>query len=320
MSEVTPQNTNNQNAAGNTLPQPPAQPPKARRVGTITMGLSLVCLGVVLLLRLFFPTINTLYLLQFTPVILVLLGIEILFANLTQKAGKLQYDIVSMLLCLLLIGGTLISAAVPQVVNNHFRYWNNSNGLSYQLEEKAYALLKDSGKVENLHAQVDIGESDLTQETNLATLPIGSSTSIDIELSGSYENKAEFAKTCQQVMEKLKSLSVPVHSLYFYDYNNWNGYSVYQGDKRFSLNLDGKFSQNWTAEQMESHVSVEYWLKGRNGGYYMEESEYRDRVNHPDWYSDDGDYRLPQNAEIAEDSSSVPGTASSSSTSIANAA
>lgn len=64
-----------------------------RRVGTLTMGIALICAGVLFVVRLFIPNVLTYYyIFRLWPVILILLGIEVLAANLGNKEEKVIYD------------------------------------------------------------------------------------------------------------------------------------------------------------------------------------------------------------------------------------
>ena len=73
----------------------------SRRVGTLTMGVVLVASGCAMLLGMFFPKLDLTFLLQLSPVILISLGLETLFA--ARGGGKVKYDWVGMILCCLLV-------------------------------------------------------------------------------------------------------------------------------------------------------------------------------------------------------------------------
>ena len=51
------------------------------RVGTITAGITLVLTGVLFLVRLFFPFFDPYEVIRFWPVLLIMLGIEVLLAS-----------------------------------------------------------------------------------------------------------------------------------------------------------------------------------------------------------------------------------------------
>ena len=60
----------------------------ARRVGTLTMGLTLVTAGVCMLVSMFFPALEMTLVLQASPVILISLGLETLLA--ARGGGKVK--------------------------------------------------------------------------------------------------------------------------------------------------------------------------------------------------------------------------------------
>ena len=62
---------------------------KSRKIGVLTLGVSLVALGLLYLLKVFFPAWNYLTILKFWPIVLILLGVEVLLsAFLPRKEGE----------------------------------------------------------------------------------------------------------------------------------------------------------------------------------------------------------------------------------------
>lgn len=82
---------------------------RVKRIGSTTAGLSLIGVGVVMIIAIF--TRQQTFLLEalrFWPVILIMLGLEILLATYIKTGTERKYDIVSiilMLLCVLLAFG-----------------------------------------------------------------------------------------------------------------------------------------------------------------------------------------------------------------------
>ena len=62
-------------AAPETAPKPPV---KVRRVGTFSLGLMLVAIGAIQLAQIFMPNVNVLSVVKYAPVVLIVLGIEVL--------------------------------------------------------------------------------------------------------------------------------------------------------------------------------------------------------------------------------------------------
>lgn len=71
--------------------------PHGRRVGTVTAGVTLVAAGCAMLAKLFYPELEMLWLLRFSPAVLIGLGIETLLAS--RSGSRLRYDWAGILLC-----------------------------------------------------------------------------------------------------------------------------------------------------------------------------------------------------------------------------
>lgn len=101
-------------AAATAAPAPETAAVPVRRVGTFTMGVALIAAGVVLCLSLFFPHFNYAYVCRFAPLLLVLLGVEVLVGASRAGSARIRYDVLSMFVCALLIvcalGATVFAA------------------------------------------------------------------------------------------------------------------------------------------------------------------------------------------------------------------
>ena len=77
---------------------------KSRKIGVLTLGVSLVAFGVLFLLRAFIPWLDYLYAIRFWPIILILLGVEVLLsALLPQKEGAPRPKVDALSIVLLFI-------------------------------------------------------------------------------------------------------------------------------------------------------------------------------------------------------------------------
>jgi len=75
-----------------------------RRVGSFTLGIALVAIGIAYLMHLFFPSLSYLMIIQAWPIIFVLLGIEIILSNLkTNETTPFVYDKTAIFLTAVLI-------------------------------------------------------------------------------------------------------------------------------------------------------------------------------------------------------------------------
>lgn len=71
-----------------------------RRVGTITSSATLVIFGIVLLVRTCFVNIDLDWLFRFSPLMLVLLGAEILMTAKSSSKYVVKYDFAAVCMCI----------------------------------------------------------------------------------------------------------------------------------------------------------------------------------------------------------------------------
>ena len=124
--------------------QPVVAEPKRRRVGTFTLGLSLIMLGVMVPLSLIFHE-EALRFLQFSPIVLVFLGIEVLYYAIRYKDGKLRYDGLSIFLVILLTVISLGASAVVPPITSASRYYREQSRARIAAEENAQEALDAAG-------------------------------------------------------------------------------------------------------------------------------------------------------------------------------
>ena len=94
---------------------------KVKRVGTVTFGLSLISIGALFIVNIFVSSFSVWEALKFWPVILVMLGIEILvsLALGNRKNTQLKFDWVSMLLTVFMVLFSMAMAFADSILQNH---------------------------------------------------------------------------------------------------------------------------------------------------------------------------------------------------------
>ena len=93
-------------------PTLPVKTPRPRRVGSFTMGLVMILSGIIFMVLMFLdvnPEV-VLSIFKLSPLILISLGVEILVYNVGFKYEKLRYDILSFIICSVLV--TIIASIV----------------------------------------------------------------------------------------------------------------------------------------------------------------------------------------------------------------
>lgn len=270
--EVTPQ----------TMPVVPAAPQRkqpVRRVGGFTMAICLIAVGIVLIINAFAGFATTFKILQFFPLALVLLGIEILLANLWVNKNNeyvLKYDVVSVLLSIVLLGGALVAAVVPQVaLLYHYRH-ENGYQLSAQMEAAAYEALAQRGDISKVESDIYYKGLETQAEEDLQALSNAYFVSAEVYFKGEFESRQDFAQACAEVLAVLKGTVSHINRINFYSHpqNVWN--SAYRGDKHYSLCLEGEFELNYTGQEMAEYSIVYLWSTERE--YYIPEEEWEEEM------------------------------------------
>lgn len=87
-----------------------------RRTGTLTLSLGLMIFGVFFILNKLFPALSMEYLITYWPVILILLGIEILVSYFVSDKSLVKYDGYAIFLIILLVMFSFALASFEQFV------------------------------------------------------------------------------------------------------------------------------------------------------------------------------------------------------------
>ena len=77
------------------------QAPAQRRVGTLTLGATLIVAGGVMMVSLFWPEADLRWAVKASPLILISLGVETLLA--ARSGSRIKYDWAGMVLCFVLV-------------------------------------------------------------------------------------------------------------------------------------------------------------------------------------------------------------------------
>ncbi len=95
---------------------------KIHRVGTLTFGILLITFGILFFLHAFIPDLSYMFIFKFWPIIFILLGIEILLANIKQTEDKLIYDKTAFFLIIILSFFAMGMAFTEEILNYVLNY------------------------------------------------------------------------------------------------------------------------------------------------------------------------------------------------------
>ena len=202
---------------------------RERRVGTFTMGLALLAIGILTLVGVFWKELDLVWVLRLSPAILIFLGIEILVFSF-HNSEKLKYDGLSIVFAVLLIFGTLLASVCVQA------YEGLSENAETQLrwEDRTETALGEAfsghGEVENFSVSpADRGLVLFTGE------PVRMSARVTLSTSGSGE---EFAAKIVSALDAMEGAELPNGSVRF------SGRGPGEEDFSLYVNLPGGYQMS----------------------------------------------------------------------------
>lgn len=89
---------------------------RTHRVGTITLGITLIVCGIIFLLQFFIPAITFSVICRMWPLIFIVLGVEILISNWKDKEGVFIYDKGSIFLTFMITAFAMILGLISEAM------------------------------------------------------------------------------------------------------------------------------------------------------------------------------------------------------------
>lgn len=250
---------------------------KERQVGTVTMGICLIAVGVVIMLHLFFPQIYIVGVTKYAPFILVMLGVEILYSYFAHKDKQLKYDFLSTLFCGTII---IIALAISTISSLYEEYgsprWQVINGVNQQLYDVFHDGLQGNKNIRDMEVTADI-HSVGPEIESLAYTEMKDSDNIYMKIhlnAQDYENKEAFAKDCAEILSQAQGVNIQPGSIFF----EWQNEEM-----MYTLKTTDKFSMNQAPEKlalMVDEVKLGYPEEEYDNKNYAA-SEYNDQDYDP---------------------------------------
>lgn len=241
-----------------------------RRVGSLTLGACLIAAGIFFLCYYFVPGFDWQLVVRIAPAAaLVLLGCEVLFF--AARPGRWKYDFVSVLVCLVLIACCFGLSLLPAV-------WDEIDPARGQTEaklSKAYtAQVYEALRKENPDLRLRDVYTDLYLYANSVDdlqemQPGDGHLSLTVMLYGPYDSTGAFAQDCRSVAGTVRAGTLQPDELRIvWSPDNDPGQSLDSGTlqrvEQYTLELDGTVQLDWTADEMERQVEVQYLLDEEN--------------------------------------------------------
>lgn len=252
----------------------PPKPKRVRRVGTCTMGLSLIIIGVTICLSMFVPSVDMLMLAKLAPLVLVALGIEIVITSCFAKQDTIKYDGLSIFIAMILIGFSMCAAFFPTVLE----YIGPNAGkaqanISAQISDEMYLARAQMPKISDVRVSVNNNVMRrYTGDEDISSLMLGDEVYAYVVLNDSYTDKIAFAKDADVVYDMLCKI-VPCN-VRMGIMSAKSGHASY-----FEAEIYGKFNSDLTPEERAKSVLTMVY---HEDNYYREDELERILKNEAD--------------------------------------
>lgn len=236
MTATAPNQTNSNGSAA--LP--------VRRVGSLTLGVCLIAAGVFFFAYYFVPGFDGTLALKIAPAAaLCLMGCEVLYFS--ARPGRMKYDFLSVLICLLLVAASGCAMLLPQLWDEISpRRRQQESRLAGEYVDELYAAFEKSApEIALRDMTVNVGLYTSASDADFDGLPGNYYyLHLNIELYGPYtgeEATADFAGDCFALLKVIKQQpAVPTRVVF-----------SCEGQKQsFSLDVNGAVQQNWSAAEL----------------------------------------------------------------------
>lgn len=264
-------------------------PKKVRRVGSIAFALVLIAAGVLLIIYQLVPGFNLLKILKFSPVILIVLGVEMLYYS-ARPDVKVKFDWLAMLgtaftLCIV---GT--AALLPLAISE----WNPAsdyarNRIESQKADAMYSALTADpalkAKLNSLNVEVRF----FHEADGDYTLQSGDDCILYAALQGPYADAETFAADCMAVMQRAADDGLGFTCYHFNaDEDIDDGISYY-------LDCVASYPAGLTAAQVAQRVQASYHYDGSSYSSQADRNEaiqqdLRDEIGEEYADAHDGEY------------------------------
>lgn len=162
-------------------------------VGRITLGLALIAVGLLVTGSLFFPNIPFLTVAKFTPLILVVLGAEILIGAMRNPGRNVKVGFGLIVLCLILIFGAVTAGVLPGVWEAYGPgRWQEQERMEEQVKRDFYSQV-DSTKVRFAYVSLD---------------DQGAIDDLGLEFTEKFPSAEAFAKEAAEIVRVLADMDV----------------------------------------------------------------------------------------------------------------
>lgn len=238
------------------------RPPKVRRVGTFTMGVALIVFGVLLFKSIITNNFEWQLMTKVAPILLILVGVEVLINYFFIKAEKLKYDILSVFVCFILISGAFCISLIGPIASYYGpERWYKEKETTDRVEDELYNKLSDIDYIRDATVYLSlnpmtinsVGNTDYFCEYARAT----------VTLKNDFDSKESFAAASKAILERIQNIEPNFDTIEITSRKDGS-------NQHYTVDISSKFQKNLDIDGL-----VEIVYAYDNNGNYIE-SEYEE--------------------------------------------
>lgn len=233
--------------------QQPKKKPAANKVmkkgvGFLSLGLVLIFLGIMMLFCLFSPKHDFSIVLKLSPISAILIGLELFFNQIANK-GRFKVNIPSVLIsAALTVGCCFMCTSLTEKFNSMEEEYNNRT-IAAQIYDMSYQELRYTADIDKLDVKVDLNPDGKGIAEGAQSLSTDDTVDISIRIAGVISTPKEFSRTCKEIINAYRIMGINITNFYFSNESSLHTYT---------LNVEGKFAQDYSSEELETYVNHIY--------------------------------------------------------------
>lgn len=242
-----------------------------RRIGTLTLGISLVLLGILIPIGLF-TDLDVLFVLRLSPLLLIALGGEIVYFAVRRKDEKIKYDGLSVFMIICITVVTLIGSSIQPMIKRGMELTIESNASRSSAYEKIENVLADFNESVYAHVYTTTMEGGFYHADGVDRYIVTGINKPEFAIVADVTmNMSENDLTKEQVVERLTKLFKAVQNSGIENFAEVS-VQVELKDKTYSLraNTDKRLTANtyeWIADSVKETIrndNVSDWEEPSN--------------------------------------------------------
>lgn len=227
---------------------------KRKGIGFISLSLVLIFLGVMLLYTLFSPKHDFMLLLKLSPICAILIGLEILFAQIITH-GRYKINIPSILVSgALTVGCCFMCTALNDKLTEKNEEYNNRS-IAAEIYDMSYQELRYIADIAKVDVSVDLNPKGDGIKEGVNSLSTDDIVNVSVRIGGVIENPRDFARTSKEIINAYRIMGINVTNFKFSNESTLHTYT---------LDVEGKFAQDYSEDELLADVNHIYL---KNMGY-----------------------------------------------------